>query len=283
MNKKLLAVAIAATTVTVAGCGDKSEAEIALELRKAEMAQELALEREKTKQIEAENQVSDTYIEYEIEVEEDDEDEVIEEIEEVIYVAKGTVDLSTDTYTSTGGSSGQYVDWSGDQEAIPEPTPVVNATNPVVQPDGFSGGDMLLGAAAGFAAGYIVNESLSSGHSVGTCDNGRTCYYDPKGKEITKAEYDGYKAKHPVKSAINQRVSDGKAAARRAGTAIAESKAGKTAKEGYSKAKTNAKKVVDKGKEKAKAAKNKIKEKVREYKNNNSSSSSSSRPSRGRR
>lgn len=64
---------------------------------------------------------------------------------------------------------------------------------------------------AGALAGYAVSELLDDGHRSYTDDKGRTRYVNGSGKEISAAQYNEYKKKHPTKHSISQYNQKGKA------------------------------------------------------------------------
>jgi len=269
MKKTLLAVL---TTMLLSGCGEApSQEEAAFKQQKEMLLIQQAHQREmariEAQKIEAANQVSHTYVENEYESDISPEYDRIAEYGQPSHYQETDVEYSTDSYSDY-------------QQPVPDNVGTYSANNASVESSGFSGGDMALAVAGAAVAGYAVNELLDSGHRSGVGSDGVTRYYDGKGTEITKSQYNDYKAKHPVKSKARELTNKGRDKAAQAGTAVkqqskkvgqkvAESKVGKTAQKGYVKAKKSAKKVAGKVKSKYKQQKHK--------------QQSRSKPSRGRR
>lgn len=210
-----------ATAVALAGCGDKSELELKLE-------HERAMAQIEVQKIKAANQVSDTYnVEYEY------------EIDDRGYVEPEVYNSVPSPSTNISGLPSQI------------------STVPVDQ--GFSGGDMALGVAAGALAGYAANEMLNNGMKTYTDTKGNTVYVDKNGKQVSKEQYNAYKKKHPKTTKLREKVSNAKVKAKELGT-----KAKAKTKEKYQQAKNS--KAGRKTQAAYKKAKRKVKQKASKYK-----------------
>lgn len=87
-------------------------------------------------------------------------------------------------------------------------------TSPDMSQSSDSGSSMLGTVAAlgaGALAGYAMSELLDDGHRSYRDSSGRTRYVDGSGKEISSAQYDAYKKKHPTKHKISEYNQKGKA------------------------------------------------------------------------
>lgn len=227
--KKLML--LLATAVALAGCGEKSELELRLE-------HERAMAQIEVQKIKAANQVSDTYnVEYEYEI-------------------------------NDGGYSEPTVyDQVSQTSQRVSTIPSQASTAPVEQ--GYSGGDVLLGAAAGALAGYAASEMLNNGMKTYTDTKGNTVYVDKNGKQVSKEQYDAYKKANPKTTKLREKVSDAKVKAKELGT-----KAKAKTKEKYQQAKNS--KTGRKVQAAAKKAERKVKQKAKQYKSKSSGYKSSS-------
>jgi hypothetical protein len=215
-----LLIAVLGSLVLV-GCGEKSELELKLE-------HERAMAQIEVQKIKAANQVSDTYnVEYEYEIDDRGYSEPI------VYdeTPRSSMDVST----------------------LHSQAPSV----PVEQ--GYSGGEMLAGVAAGALAGYAANEMLNNGMKTYTDNKGNTVYVDKNGKQISKEQYNAYKKKNPKATKLREKVSNAKDKAKVLGT-----KAKDKVKAGYQKAKDS--KTGRKVQAAAKKTQRKVKQKANKYK-----------------
>lgn len=202
------------------------------------------------------------------------------EAQKEIKLKQLDAEIADDIYDA---QEAQYLQEAGYSQGQDQPTVVSNPTSDVQS--GYSGGDMVLGALAGAAAGYAISSSLNNGYSSYTDNTGREYYKDSKGNHISADEYNKASKKYGVKERFKSAAKTIKGKSSDAYQKIKSSntsqKLKQKAKAGYQKTKTTASLV----KEKAKPKFNQVKKKTNNfYKKAKSKVKSYSRSrSRGRR
>ncbi|MGL5305952.1 MAG: hypothetical protein ACRC9Y_07250 [Aeromonas veronii] len=200
--KKIALVGILACSVFMVGCGeDKTPDQIKYDQEKEILAMKMAHEREmariNVKGVQAQNQVSHTYVENEYNQQDN-------------YQQNSGYER-TSSYASQQGeqySSGGYTN----QAAAPQSYDVGTSQAQAQQSDeGFGVGSMALAALGGAAAGYFAGEMLNNGMKSYKDERGNTHYTDRDGRPVSKAAYEDHKKKNPKTTAFKEKASDLKA------------------------------------------------------------------------